>query len=84
MQMRIGIDTFGCEHRQSGAGSYLYSLIKSLPETENDKVELFGVETDRFVYDFSKSSFSFLGLNIPDSLFAVQLWHTLYLKWFLK
>ncbi len=82
--MRIGIDTFGCEHRQSGAGSYLYSLIKSLPETENDKVELFGVETDRFVYDFSKSSFSFLGLNIPDSLFAVQLWHTLFLKWFLK
>ena len=82
--MRIGIDTFGCEHRQSGAGSYLYSLIKSLPETENDEVELFGVETDRFVYDFSKSSFSFLGLNIPDSLFAVQLWHTLFLKWFLK
>lgn len=82
--MRIGIDTFGCEHRQSGAGSYLYSLIKSLPETENDKVELFGVETDRFVYDFSKSSFSFLGVNIPDSLFAIQLWHTLFLNCFIK
>lgn len=82
--MRIGIDTFGCEHRQSGAGSYLYSLIKSLPETENDEIELFGVETDRFVYDFSKSSFSFLGLNIPDSLFAVQLWHTLFLNCFIK
>ena len=82
--MRIGIDTFGCDRRQSGAGSYLFSLIKSLPETDNNSIELFGVETDRFVYDFAKSSFSFFGLNVSDSVFAVQFWHSFFLKWFIK
>ena len=82
--MRIVIDTFGCDRRQSGAGSYLFSLIKSLPETDNNSIELFGVETDRFVYDFAKSSFSFFGLNVSDSVFAVQFWHSFFLKWFIK
>ncbi len=82
--MRIGIDTFGCDHRKSGAGSYLFSLIKSLPETENDSIELFGVETDRFRYDFEKRSFSFVAINMPDSTFFVRLWHTCFLKYFIK
>lgn len=82
--MRIGIDTFGCDHRRSGSGSYLFSLIANLPETEHNEIELFGLEIDRFVYDSTKGTFIFSGINIPDSLFAARIWHQFFLKSFIK
>lgn len=82
--MRIGIDTFGCAHGRSGAGIYLFSLIKNLPESDGDEIELFGIETDRFVYNSPKREVAFTGLHIPDSPVPERLWHAFFLNRFVR
>ena len=46
--MKIGIDTFGCDHGKSGLGSYLMSFINNLPAESEFEFELFGEEIDRY------------------------------------
>lgn len=72
--MKVGIDTFGCDHGRSGIGSYLYSLVSNLPKAENVEYELFGTEMDRYTYT-ANTGYSFAGVNVPDSLTAERLWH---------
>ena len=48
--MKIGIDTFGCDHARSGFGSYLISCIANIPTDLLDNFELFGSELDRYTY----------------------------------
>ena len=72
--MKIGVDTFGLEHGNSGLGSYLLSLLKCLPETDGADIELFGPETDRYTYS-SNRSFAYKGLDVKDNYAAEYAWH---------
>lgn len=72
--MKIGIDTFGCDHARSGLGTYLLSLMDSLTEIENVEFELFGSELDRYTYTSGKDA-GYDSVVINDSLNAERLWH---------
>src|SRR5574344_550253 len=72
--MKVGIDTFGCDHGRSGIGSYLLSLVPCLPAQADVKYELFGPEMDRYTYTSEKGT-NFVSVNIPDSLTAEHFWH---------
>ena len=82
--MLIGIDTFGCNHGRSGSGSYLVSLLKNVSPVKDCEIELFGLETDRYLYDSGKNTDSFVGLPVYDSLFAEKLWHFFSLRKFIR
>ncbi len=81
--MKIGIDVFGCEHGKSGTGSYIYSLIKNLPEIENCEYELFGHEIDRYTFDLGNGKSSFTGIEVADTNSAESLWHKIYFNTFI-
>lgn len=72
--MKIGIDTFGCDHARSGLGTYILSFVSNLPSENNIQVELFGSELDRFTYTSGKD-ISYKSVNIADSLSMERLWH---------
>lgn len=72
--MKVGIDTFGLEHGQSGLGSYLYFLMQNLPFEEGIEYDLFGQETDRYTYK-AKFDTTFTAVDVPDSLKLQQRWH---------
>lgn len=78
--MKIGIDSFGCEHGRSGIGSYLRSLIASLPDNPSMTYEIFGPEMDRYTYTSGIGRILYEGLPVPDSLAAERFWHTFNLK----
>ena len=84
INMLIGIDTFGCNHGRSGSGSYLVSLLKNVSPVKDCEIELFGLETDRYLYDSGKNTDSFVGLPVYDSLFAEKLWHFFSLRKFIR
>lgn len=72
--MKVGINTFGCDHGRSGIGSYIHSLVRSLPESGNT-VELFGPELDRYTYNSGLDSIDYSGLAVSDSILAERGWH---------
>lgn len=81
--MKVGIDTFGCDHGRSGIGSYLLSLVKSLTPSADVKYDLFGPEIDRYTYTSDKE-INYTSANVPDSLSAERLWHILNANKFCK
>lgn len=81
--MKIGIDAFGCEHGQSGLGSYLINFINNLPSEEKKNIELFGPEMDRYTYN-SNNNIYYSAVNIPDNLKSERLWHKRKLNSFCK
>lgn len=74
--MKIGIDTFGCGHGQSGVGLYLMSLIANLPKDDNLYYHLFGSKIDKYTYISKTGNFSYTTVSIPDSAVAEFLWHS--------
>lgn len=72
--MKIGIDTFGLAHGNSGLGSYLMSILKYLPETDSSQIELFGHESDRYTYATAKTS-DYFGIDIKDDIRSERSWH---------
>ena len=72
--MKVGIDTFGCDHGRSGLGSYLSSLVHNLPSGGDVDFELFGPEVDRYTY-MGDRDFRFEPVSVPDSLTAERWWH---------
>lgn len=78
--MKIGIDTFGCDHSRTGNGSYLLNFINNLPDNSEQnaasdfKFELFGFESDRYTYK-SPADISFTSIDIKDNLSAETKWH---------
>lgn len=72
--MKIGINTFGCDHGRSGIGSYILSLVHNMPQSGHE-IELFGPELDRFTYNSGLDSVTYCGLSVSDSLFAERAWH---------
>lgn len=81
--MKIGIDTFGCEHGKSGNGAYLLNFISNLPKSEDLTFELFGNEIDKYTYN-SNNGIPFVSIDIPDNLKAERLWHKRKLPKFIK
>ena len=72
--MKIGIDTFGCEHGRSGVGSYLTSLSQNFQNTEDVQFELFGAEIDRYTYG-RDSNIGYESVILPDEERSEKLWH---------
>ena len=74
--MKIGIDTFGCDHGRSGIGAYILSLVHNLPETEHT-IQLFGHELDKYTYTSGVEGVKYTCVSVGDSSFAEQTWHRL-------
>lgn len=72
--MKIGIDTFGCDHGKSGLGAYVLSLVHNLPDSGFD-IELFGPELDRYTYTSGIDNVQYQGLPVADSSLAERIWH---------
>ena len=72
--MKIGIDTFGCNHSQSGQGAYILNFLSNLPSDTQYQFELFGYEIDRFVYT-GENGLKFISIDIKDSPKAIKRWH---------
>ena len=81
--MKIGIDAFGCNHGQSGAGSYLLNCIKNLPQDSECNFELFGLEIDRYTYTANKE-IPFVSVNIDENIKAIRRWHRHKIKAFCR
>ena len=73
--IKVGIDTFGCDHGRSGLGSCLFYLAANLPtDDENISFELFGSESDRFTFT-ENNGFPYQAVQIADNTKAEQAWH---------
>ena len=81
--MKIGIDTFGCEHGKSGIGSYLSSISQKFQNTDEVNFELFGAEIDRYTYG-RDSNLAFESVLLPDTERAEKAWHVLACGFFAK
>lgn len=81
--MKIGIDTFGCDHGKSGLGNYLLNFINNIPADCGHSIELFGSELDRYIYK-SEIEKTYVSVNVPDTLKAERKWHKRRIKAFLQ
>ena len=72
--MKVGIDTFGCNHGHSGIGSYLISLINELQNVPDISFELFGEESDRLSFIPAGGKVTFCGLNAGQGR-SQRTWH---------
>src|SRR5574344_2109347 len=75
--MKVGIDTFGCDHGRSGLGSYLCSLAANLKNDEKTEFSLFGAELDRYTYT-GDNGLNYDGVSLIDTVTAERLWHLLF------
>lgn len=81
--MKIGIDTFGCEHGRSGIGSYFSSLVQKFQNTDDITFEMFGAEIDRYTYA-RENNLAYEPVLLPDNKKAEKLWHTFFCNSFGK
>ena len=81
--MKVGIDTFGCNHARSGFGAYIMYFISNLPEKEDIEIELFGSEIDRYTYT-SEKDLTFTSVPIHDTLESERRWHKSKINKFAK
>lgn len=81
--MRIGIDTFGCDHGRSGQGSYILNFISNLPEDNNYSIELFGEEQDRYNYTSGKEV-SYVSFPVSENLSSLRFFHKHGINEFIK
>lgn len=72
--MKIGINTFGCDHGRSGVGSYILSLVRNLPKSEHI-IQLFGHELDKYTYTSGLEGVKYTCVPLGDSELAEQAWH---------
>lgn len=81
--MRVGIDTFCCDHMRSGTGVYLYNLVSALSATKDIECTLFGAGIDRYTYS-AENAMPFAEVRVPDSLQAEFFWHRFFSNGFYK
>lgn len=81
--MKIGIDTFGCNHARSGFGAYILYFISNLPENNDSTIELFGAEIDRYTYT-SEKDIAFSSVPVKDNLKSERRWHKRKIHKFIK
>lgn len=81
--MKIGIDTFGCDHGKSGFGSYLMSFVANLPSESSNEFELFGSEIDRYTYSSDKE-INYISIEIKDNKKVERRFHYSKITGFVK
>ncbi|MCR4822743.1 MAG: glycosyltransferase family 4 protein [Treponema sp.] len=81
--MKIGIDTFGCEHGRSGIGSYLSSITQNFQNTEDTQFELFGTEMDRYNFG-QEQNLSYESVILPENEQSEKGWHLLLCNHFAR
>ena len=81
--MKIGINTFGCDHGRSGIGAYILSLVHNMPKNEH-KIQLFGHELDKYTYTSGVEGVKYTCVSVGDSAFAEQAWHSLSFNTFAR
>ncbi|MBR0496195.1 MAG: glycosyltransferase family 1 protein, partial [Treponema sp.] len=81
--MKVGIDTFGCNHGNSEAGLYLLSLAKYLKNDENVEFEFFGEEEDRYIFTHD-NNFNFVPVYLPEKYNTPFWWHIVGFNTFCK
>ena len=81
--MKIGINTFGCDHGRSGIGAYILSLVHNMPKNEH-KIQLFGHELDKYTYTSGVEGVKYTCVSVSDSAFAEQVWHSLSFNTFAR
>jgi glycosyltransferase involved in cell wall biosynthesis len=75
--MKIGIDTFGCNTRNSGVGVYLAQILKRIPPS-GALFELFGWEYDRYTFsEMAGKELGFASCCRISGETANFLWHIL-------
>ena len=81
--MKVGVDTFGLDHGQSGLGSYLYYLMSNFEYEKDMDFELFGQESDRYTYK-AKFDTQYAPVEISDRLNVQRSWHIFKLNKFAR
>ena len=81
--MKIGIDTFSCDHAKSGLGAYLLYFTENLSNSDDLSVELFGSEYDKFNY-ISGKDIVYKSVLIKNDRDAERKWHSKFLKKFIN
>ncbi|NLM00200.1 MAG: glycosyltransferase family 4 protein [Treponema sp.] len=81
--MKVGIDTFGCHSGKSGIGSYLLSLIKNLPNSENISFELFGSVIDKYTYNSDLPHITYKTVKMFYKPYTKFIFYRFYLKRFM-
>lgn len=81
--MKIGINTFGCDHGQSGIGAYILSLVNNLPKTEH-RIQLFGNEFDKYTYTSGVDNVGYACVPISETDLAEKTWFTFSFNMFAK
>jgi glycosyltransferase involved in cell wall biosynthesis len=72
--MKIGIDTFACDSGESALGVYLMQFLKRIPPS-GENFELFGWESDRFVYGAAAPDMEYISQCSVSGRAANVLWH---------
>ena len=73
-RMKVGIDTFGCDHGRSGLGVYLNALAQCLKSDDAVQYELFGAEADRYTYG-GENGLPYRTVMVSDDRSAEKRWH---------
>lgn len=72
--MKLGIDTFDCDHGKSGQGSYVLSLVRNIPQCDDLEFELFGEEHDRYVYT-KDNPIKYTSAEVKETASGQRFWH---------
>ena len=72
--MKVGVDTFGCDHGNSWIGIYIKSVINCLKDDESVEFEFFGLEDDKYNFN-SDNNFGFCPVYIPEKSKSPFIWH---------
>lgn len=81
--MKVGIDTFGCNHGASGLGIYIKSLANCMKNDDSVEFEFFGAEEDKYNFN-SENGFEFVSVTFPQEKDSVFLWHLFGFEIFCK
>ena len=81
--MKIAIDSYGCDHAKSGLGSYLLYFVSNIPADCSDEIELFGSEIDRYTYT-SEKELNFNAVLPFENQKLEQIWHLRKINKFIK
>lgn len=81
--MKVGIDSLGCNSGKGDLGLYLLSFINALKPDRDTQFEIFGLETDKYIYT-KDSGLPFCSVDVKDSPASQRLWHFLFAPRFIR
>ena len=81
--MKVGIDTFGCDHGNSNAGLYLLSIAKLLRSGGDMEFEFFGEEEDLYLFN-RDNNIDFVPVRLSGKRGSPFWWHVIGFNAFCK